>query len=126
MLRSGTAFGNEFRYRSASLAIAGKGLVDKSPRLDGDYLRIDLAQTAGGLGAHAIRATSASEVREALASTRDYRGPVVIVVPVIPHADLPGSEVWWDVAPAEVAEGSVVAALRAEYEAGLADQRWHG
>ena len=32
------------------------------------------------------------------------RGPVVIVVPAIPHADLPGAGVWWDVAPAEVSE----------------------
>ena len=51
---------------------------------------------------------------------------VVIVVPVIPHADLPGAGVWWDVAPAEVADQPVVAELRAEYDAGLATQRWFG
>jgi 3D-(3,5/4)-trihydroxycyclohexane-1,2-dione acylhydrolase (decyclizing) len=34
--------------------------------------------------------------------------------------------VWWDVAPAEVAEQEAVARLRAEYENGLATQRWHG
>ncbi len=123
MSRSGAEFGNEFRYRGEALSIAGGQAQDKQARLDGDYLRVDLAKTAAGLGAHAVRATSAAQVREALASTRDHRGPVVIVVPVIPHADLPGAGVWWDVAPAEVAADPAVAALRAEYEAGLPDQR---
>jgi 3D-(3,5/4)-trihydroxycyclohexane-1,2-dione acylhydrolase (decyclizing) len=50
----------------------------------------------------------------------------VIVVPSIPHADLPGAGVWWDVAPAEVSETPGVAELRAEYEQGLELQRWHG
>ena len=121
--RSGAEFGNEFRYRGSALSIAGDQPHDKQARLDGDYLRVDLAQTAAGLGARAIRATSAAQVREALASTRDHDGPVVIVVPVIPHADLPGAGVWWDVAPAQVAADPVVAALRADYEAGLSDQR---
>jgi 3D-(3,5/4)-trihydroxycyclohexane-1,2-dione acylhydrolase (decyclizing) len=123
MSRSGAEFGNEFRYRSAALSIAGDQSPDKQARLDGDYLRIDLAQAAAGLGAYAIRATSADQVREALTSTRDHGGPVVIVVPVIPHADLPGAGAWWDVAPAQVAADPAVAALRADYEAGLSDQR---
>ena len=62
----------------------------------------------------------------AVRQARDHEGPVVIVVPAIPHADLPGAGVWWDVAPAEVAEQEAVARLRAEYEDGLATQRWHG
>jgi 3D-(3,5/4)-trihydroxycyclohexane-1,2-dione acylhydrolase (decyclizing) len=123
MSRSGAEFGNEFRYRGEALSIAGDHARDKQARLDGDYLRVDLAQTAAGLGAHAVRATSAAQVREALTATRDYPGPVVIVVPVIPHADLPGAGVWWDVAPAQVAADPAVAALRADYEAGLPDQR---
>jgi 3D-(3,5/4)-trihydroxycyclohexane-1,2-dione acylhydrolase (decyclizing) len=126
MGRNGAEFGNEFRYRSAPLAIAGELPEAKPPRLDGDYLRLDLAQVAAGLGAKAIRAVSAAEVREALTSTREHRGPVVIVVPVVPHADLPGSEVWWDIAPAEVSDDPTTAVLRAEYETGLADQRWYG
>ena len=78
------------------------GEVTKAPRLEGDYLRLDLVQVAAGLGARARRATTAAELRAALADTRGHPGPVVIVVPVIPHADLPGAGVWWDVAPAEV------------------------
>jgi 3D-(3,5/4)-trihydroxycyclohexane-1,2-dione acylhydrolase (decyclizing) len=129
MLRSGREFGNEFRYRDGPLALAGPepGAGAKPPpRLEGGYLEVDLVKVAEGLGARAVRATTADEVRAALADTRDHRGPVVLVVPAIPHADLPGAGVWWDVAPAEVAEQEAVARLRAEYEDGLATQRWHG
>jgi 3D-(3,5/4)-trihydroxycyclohexane-1,2-dione acylhydrolase (decyclizing) len=122
MGRSGREFGNEFRYRDGSLEI-GSG---KPARLEGDYLQVDLVKTAEGLGARALRATTADEVRAALAETRDHDGPVVLVVPVIPHADLPGAGVWWDVAPAEVSEQETVAQLRGEYEEGLASQRWYG
>jgi 3D-(3,5/4)-trihydroxycyclohexane-1,2-dione acylhydrolase (decyclizing) len=128
MLRSGREFGNEFRYRDGRLELTGPeaGAGAKPPRLDGGYLEVDLVKVAEGLGALAVRATTADEVRKALADTRDHRGPVVIVVPAIPHADLPGAGVWWDVAPAEVAEQEAVARLRAEYEEGLATQRWRG
>ncbi|MCX5563449.1 3D-(3,5/4)-trihydroxycyclohexane-1,2-dione acylhydrolase (decyclizing) [Streptomyces sp. NBC_00038] len=122
MGRNGREFGNEFRYRDGSLEI-GSG---KPARLEGDYLQVDLVKVAEGLGARALRATTADEVRAALAETRDHNGPVVLVVPVIPHADLPGAGVWWDVAPAEVSEQELVAQLRDEYEEGLASQRWYG
>jgi 3D-(3,5/4)-trihydroxycyclohexane-1,2-dione acylhydrolase (decyclizing) len=126
MLRSGREFANEFRYRDGSLDLGGEQPADKQPRLEGDYLRVDLAGVAEGLGARAVRATTADDVRTALEETRDHDGPVVIVVPTIPHADLPGAGVWWDVAPAEVSEQEAVARLRAEYEEGLATQRWYG
>ncbi|GAB3044092.1 3D-(3,5/4)-trihydroxycyclohexane-1,2-dione acylhydrolase (decyclizing) [Sediminivirga luteola] len=117
MLKYGEQFGNDFRYR---------GKDGEGARLDGDYLQVDLTAIGAGLGALARRAGSAEEVRAALRETRDHRGPVVIVVPTIPHADLPGAGVFWDVAPAEVAEQDWVAPLRAEYEDGLKAQRWHG
>jgi 3D-(3,5/4)-trihydroxycyclohexane-1,2-dione acylhydrolase (decyclizing) len=122
MARSGREFGNEFRYREGSLTLSG----DAAPRLEGDYLEVDLVRVAEGLGAVAVRASSADDLRTALKETRDHRGPVVIVVPAIPHADLPSAGVWWDVAPAEVSEQESVARLRAEYDAGLATQRWYG
>jgi 3D-(3,5/4)-trihydroxycyclohexane-1,2-dione acylhydrolase (decyclizing) len=126
MGRSGREFGNEFRYRQGRLDLADGKAATKPARLEGEYLRVDLLQIAVGLGARAVRATTAAEVRAALADTRDHDGPVVIVVPAIPHVDLPGAGVWWDVAPAEVFEQETVAPLRAEYEAGLAQQRWYG
>jgi 3D-(3,5/4)-trihydroxycyclohexane-1,2-dione acylhydrolase (decyclizing) len=124
MLRSGREFGNEFRYRTEPLHLASTAA--KAPRLEGDYLRLDLVQVAAGLGARACRAVTAAELREALSQTRGHPGPVVIVVPVIPHADLPGAGVWWDVAPAEVSDLETTAVLRAEYEADRAGQRWFG
>jgi 3D-(3,5/4)-trihydroxycyclohexane-1,2-dione acylhydrolase (decyclizing) len=123
MLRSGREFGNEFRYRNDGLDLDADAT---QPRLEGDYLKVDLVQVAAGLGARAVRATTADQVRAALADTRDHPGPVVLVVPAIPHADLPGAGVWWDVAPAEVAQTPGLAELRADYEHGLALQRWHG
>jgi 3D-(3,5/4)-trihydroxycyclohexane-1,2-dione acylhydrolase (decyclizing) len=127
MLRNGREFGNEFRYRDGGLDLGtGQAGAHKPPRLEGAYLDVDLVKVAEGLGARAVRATTADEVRAALDDTRGYAGPVVVVIPAIPHADLPGAGVWWDVAPAEVAEQETVAALRAEYEDGLALQRWHG
>jgi 3D-(3,5/4)-trihydroxycyclohexane-1,2-dione acylhydrolase (decyclizing) len=130
MFTMGREFGNEFRYRPDPLALepgsdSGADLI-KSTGLTGDYLRLDLVQVAAGLGARALRATTTEQIRTALAQTRDAAGPVVIVVPVIPHADLPSAGCWWDVAPAEVSESDTVRAARTEYEAGLTTQRWHG
>jgi 3D-(3,5/4)-trihydroxycyclohexane-1,2-dione acylhydrolase (decyclizing) len=124
--RTGREFGNEFRYRTQPLQLSAAAGETKAARLEGDYLDVDLAAVAAGLGARAVRAVTAPQLRAALAGTRGHPGPVVIVVPAIPHADLPAAGTWWDVAPAEVSELDSTARLRAEYEAGLAGQRWFG
>jgi 3D-(3,5/4)-trihydroxycyclohexane-1,2-dione acylhydrolase (decyclizing) len=126
MFTMGREFGNEFRYRPEPLTLGAGIDSGKDTALTGDYLQVDLAQVAAGLGARALRATTAAEVRRALEETRSESRPVVIVVPVIPHADLPPAGCWWDVAPAEVSESDTVRAARNDYEAGLATQRWHG
>ncbi|TQM58007.1 3D-(3,5/4)-trihydroxycyclohexane-1,2-dione hydrolase [Humibacillus xanthopallidus] len=126
MFRNGREFGNEFRYRTGPLELADATEVTEAPRLSGDYLSIDLVQIAAGLGATALRPSTADELRQALDDTRGHDGTVVLVVPVIPHADLPPAGVWWDVAPAEVSEVPTVPALRAEYEQDRASQRWFG
>jgi Acetolactate synthase len=126
MFRQGHEFGNEFRYRPTRLDLAGEKAVEHQPRADGDYLEVDLVDVARGLGARAFRAESAADVRAVLAETRGLHGPVVIVVPVLPHVDLPGAGVWWDVAPSEVSEDATVQRLRGEYETDLAQQLWFG
>lgn len=118
----GREFGNEFRYRNGSLDLA----APTSRTLSGGYLQVDLVAVARGLGGKAVRAVTVGEVRDALAATRDHAGPVVIVVPVVPHADLPGAGCWWDVAPAEISEVASVEAARATYEEGITTQRWFG
>ena len=125
MNRNGREFGNEFRYRTDGNIMDATD-QHKAPRLEGDYLEVDLCKIAEGLGATAIRATTAAEVRKALADTRDTRGPVVLVVPTVPHVDLPGGDVWWDVAPAEVSGQEWVQALRAKYEQARGAQKWFG
>ena len=125
MNRNGREFGNEFRYRTDGDIMDPTG-QRKAPRLEGDYLNVDLCKIAEGLGATAIRATTAAEVRQALADTRNTRGPVVLVVPTVPHVDLPGGDVWWDVAPAEVSGQEWVQELRAQYEQARGAQRWFG
>jgi 3D-(3,5/4)-trihydroxycyclohexane-1,2-dione acylhydrolase (decyclizing) len=122
MWRSGSHFGNEFRYRDGDAMVT----EDSAGRLEGSYLDIDIVKMAEGMGAKASRPVTAEDVREALIAARAERGPVVIVVPTIPHANLPASEVWWDVAPAEVYEQPWIAQKRAEYEDGFAHQKWHG
>jgi len=124
MFRNGREFGNEFRYRTASLDLTAT--ESKPAGLDGEYLAVDLVQIATGLGAKALRPNSAAGLRSALDETRDHPGTVVIVVPAIPHADLPPAGVWWDVAPAEVAVVPSVGPLRAEYEQDRGAQRWYG
>lgn len=125
MFTMGREFANEFRYRPDPLALQ-PGQQAKDEGLTGDYLKLDLVQVAGGLGARAVRATTTDQVRVALDETRGHAGPVVIVVPVIPHADLPSAGCWWDVAPAEVSESDTVRAARSQYDTGLTTQRWHG
>jgi 3D-(3,5/4)-trihydroxycyclohexane-1,2-dione acylhydrolase (decyclizing) len=111
--RAGRAFGNEFRARSDG-------------RLEGEYLRLDLAKAAEGFGAVAFRADSPDSLREALEAAREESRPCVIVCETEPDRNLPPSEVWWDVAPSEASDDPVVQGLRAEYERDRdALQRFH-
>ena len=104
MVRAGRPFGNELRSR------------DGGDRLEGPYIQLDLAKVAEGLGAVALRAITPDELRTALEQSRKERGPCVIVCETEPHRYLPGSGVWWDVAPAEVSKDEAVQAIRAEYD----------
>jgi 3D-(3,5/4)-trihydroxycyclohexane-1,2-dione acylhydrolase (decyclizing) len=114
---TGRHFGNEMRSRVGAI---GEGA------LDGEYLQLDLPALAAGLGARAFAAHTPDELRDALALARNAEGPAVIVVPTAPHAFLPPSGVWWDVAPAQVSEQPWIAEKRAVYQEGLANQRWFG
>ena len=127
MWRVGNSFGNEFRYRQDGPVVTESAEASgKAPRLEGDYLFLDIVKMAEGMGAKAFRPMTTTEFAKVLDDTRDEQGPVVIVVPTIPHANLPASEVWWDVAPAEVHENSPwIQATSDDYNAGLKTQRFH-
>ena len=109
MNRVGVPFGNEFRAR--------KGPRDEGGQLEGDYLPLDLAAVARGLGARAWHVDGTDELRAALREARGHDGPSVLVVETVPHHDLPPSGAWWDVAPAEVSGEPATQRLRAAYEA---------
>jgi 3D-(3,5/4)-trihydroxycyclohexane-1,2-dione acylhydrolase (decyclizing) len=105
MARAGQSFGNEFRARDG-----------KTNRLEGDYLKIDFAKNAESMGARAWNANTPEVLRKALQEARSERRPCVIVVETEKYRSLPGSNVWWDVAVAEVSQDPVTQRLRAEYE----------
>ena len=105
MARAGRSFGNEFRSRDRS-----------SNRLEGEYIAVDFAQNAESMGARVWKATTADQVRTALREARAEKRPCAIVVETEKHRYLPGSEVWWDVAPAEATNDSLTRDLRTQYE----------
>ena len=106
MAKAGRSFGNEFRARDTA-----------SHRLEGDYLPIDFAQNAASLGARVWRASTPDEIRAALREARRERHrPCALIVETEKHRYLPGSGVWWDVAPAEVSSNRITQDLRTSYE----------
>ncbi|HLJ11492.1 MAG TPA: 3D-(3,5/4)-trihydroxycyclohexane-1,2-dione acylhydrolase (decyclizing) [Planctomycetaceae bacterium] len=105
MGRVGRSFGNEFRLRDA-----------KSRRLEGEYVKVDLAANAASMGARTWRAATPEDLRRALQEARAETRACVIVVETEKHRYLPGSEVWWDVAAAEATQDSVTRELRTQYE----------
>jgi 3D-(3,5/4)-trihydroxycyclohexane-1,2-dione acylhydrolase (decyclizing) len=105
MARAGRSFGNEFRARDSS-----------TQRLDGEYINVDFARNAESMGARVWKAATADQVRIALREAKIEKRPCVIVVETEKHRYLPGSEVWWDVAPAEVTNDPLTRDLRTQYE----------
>lgn len=105
MGRAGRSFATEFRARYAATG-----------RLEGEYLTIDFAKNAESMGAWARRVTTPDELRSALSEARDESRSCVIVVETEPHRYLPGSGVWWDIAPAEATGDPVTQELRVQYE----------
>ena len=124
MWRTGHAFGNEFRARGDDEN--GGSTADGGPRLEGDYLPVDIATIARGMGARAWNAATPGEVRGALREARAETRSCVIVCEVEKHRYVPGADTWWDVAPAEVSRSEVTQTLRSEYERDRAEmQRFH-
>jgi 3D-(3,5/4)-trihydroxycyclohexane-1,2-dione acylhydrolase (decyclizing) len=105
MWRTGISFGNEFRHRDPA-----------TNRLEGDYVRLDLAANAASFGARVWHAESADQFERALQEARAETRACVIVAEVEKHRVLPGGGCWWDVAPAEVSQDTKTRELRAEYE----------
>jgi 3D-(3,5/4)-trihydroxycyclohexane-1,2-dione acylhydrolase (decyclizing) len=105
-------FGNELRYRSQP---------DAAPA--GDYVPIDFQKHAESMGANAIFAATADEVREALRVARQSEKTTVVVVPVDPENRMPAMGTWWDVPVAEVSAEQRTRETREHYEQATRRQR---
>ena len=79
--RHGKMFGNEFRAR-------------RNGRLEGDYIQLDLAQAAEGLGARTWHVDSPGGPARRARGPRAASRACVIVCETEPHRYLPGSDVW--------------------------------
>ena len=77
---------------------------------------LDFCKNAESMGAKTWHVFTPDEVRQALDEARAESGPCVIVAEIEKHRYLPGSGVWWDVAPAEVTADPVTQELRQAYE----------
>ena len=98
-------FGTSYRMRDTG-----------TKQLDGDVLTVDFVANARSLGAHAMKASTVAELREALDTAKSNDRTTVIVVETDTSAKVPGYESWWDVAVAEVSEMESVRQMRANYE----------
>jgi 3D-(3,5/4)-trihydroxycyclohexane-1,2-dione acylhydrolase (decyclizing) len=107
-------FGTSYRFRSG-----------ESGQLDGDCLTVDYVANARSLGAHAIKAASIAELKEALQKAKTLDRTTVVVVETDPTVGVPGYESWWDVAVAEVSELESVREARARYEKARKKERYH-
>jgi 3D-(3,5/4)-trihydroxycyclohexane-1,2-dione acylhydrolase (decyclizing) len=109
-----SGFGTSYRFRSPA-----------SGQLNGDPLTVDFAANARSLGAHALKAATLKEFKEALRKAKTLDRTTVIVVETDPAVSVPGYESWWDVVAAEVSEMESVRAARVNYEKARKRERHH-
>jgi 3D-(3,5/4)-trihydroxycyclohexane-1,2-dione acylhydrolase (decyclizing) len=120
-------FGTQFRESSAG-APTTSGAPAPALGLDSErdpapYLPVDLAANAESLGAHVIRASGISDLREALAAAKKVDRTVVIYITVDRYVAVPGYESWWEVPVAAMSEAASVRDARKTYEKAKQKQR---
>ncbi len=98
-------FGTEYRLRDP-----------KTGELVGEPLPLDFEANARSLGAHALRARTLDELKQALEEAKRVDKTTVIVVETALDERVPGYEAWWDVPIAEVSEMESVRKAREAYE----------
>ena len=90
----------------------------------GGLLPVDLVANAASLGASAVRARTAAELRDALETMKKNKQTSVVVVETSYDQRVPGYESWWDVPIAEVSERDAVKAARRSYEEARKKERY--
>jgi 3D-(3,5/4)-trihydroxycyclohexane-1,2-dione acylhydrolase (decyclizing) len=86
-------------------------------------MSLDLAANAESLGARVVRAGTAEELRDALASARGADGPIVVYIEADRYKGVPSYDSWWDVPVAEVSEQDAVRDAREAYDRAHEQQR---
>jgi 3D-(3,5/4)-trihydroxycyclohexane-1,2-dione acylhydrolase (decyclizing) len=102
--------GTEYRYR-------------RNGKLEGDSIPVDFVANAQSLGAHAVRAKTRDDLRNALREAGQRPGTSVVVIETAYDQRVPGYESWWDVPIAEVSEVAPVRAAREKYVKAREKQR---
>jgi 3D-(3,5/4)-trihydroxycyclohexane-1,2-dione acylhydrolase (decyclizing) len=105
-------FGNELRYRDSG-----------TKQLTGEYIPVNFQQHAQSMGANALFARTAEEVKKAIGEAKEADRVTVIVVPVDPEKRMPGMGTWWDVPVAEVSGEEKTRQTRETYEKATENQR---
>ncbi len=105
-------FGNELRYRDSG-----------TKQLTGEYIPVDFQKHAESMGANAIVARTAEELKKAIDDARKADRVTLIVVPVDPEKRMPGMGTWWDVPVAEVSGEEKTRKKRETYEKATENQR---
>jgi 3D-(3,5/4)-trihydroxycyclohexane-1,2-dione acylhydrolase (decyclizing) len=89
-------FGNEWKVR------------DETGQLAGASVQVDYAKNAESWGALGLRAKTVEELRKALETALDSKGPVLIDAKVTPKSMTHGYESWWRVGTAQVSSNPEV------------------
>jgi len=105
-------FGTQYRYRNPATG-----------RLDGDVLPIDLAANAASFGLEVIRAGTAGEFADAVATAKAAEHATVIYVETDPLVGAPDSQSWWDVPVSATSTLASTQQARRVYEERKAGQR---
>jgi 3D-(3,5/4)-trihydroxycyclohexane-1,2-dione acylhydrolase (decyclizing) len=85
---------------------------------------VDFVANARSLGAHATKAATLDELKNALKEAKAMDRTTVIVVETDTTVSVPGYDSWWDVAVAEVSEMESVREARVSYEEARKRERY--
>ena len=102
--------GTEYRYR-------------RNGNVKGDVITVDFVENAKSLGADAVRARTADDLRRALTEAKKNPKTSVVVIETAYAQRVPGYESWWDVPISEVSEMKSVQEARAKYVEARKKQR---
>jgi 3D-(3,5/4)-trihydroxycyclohexane-1,2-dione acylhydrolase (decyclizing) len=94
--------GTEYRHRN-------------NGKLSGPVVEVDFVANAASMGAHAVRARTRDEFRDALKQAVKHTKTSVVVIETSYSQRVPGYESWWDVAIAEVSNVPSVQQAREKY-----------